>query len=111
MEKPSKSIFVYEVFKAILMPTYKLFAQFEVEDSGEIFIRSIEENIESTDIKTADQVFEGKISEMVSDFSQRGLNWTLLEKCITTESGEIDIPENNPPEKQNSGSDFTVLML
>lgn len=95
------------------MPFFKLYARFEVRDSAEDFIDTYADAGEFASLEDAENALENKISEMVSGFSSRSLNWVLLEKCVTAEQEIDDIinPENLDTGKSKSGQDFSLLML
>ena len=88
------------------MPIFKLLAKFELTDVDEKFGETFEESIEPPSIITAEKILESKISELISDFSQRGLNWILLEKCVTSES-----VQESDTESLNSGNGFAAILL
>ncbi|HUR31854.1 MAG TPA: hypothetical protein VMZ69_10515 [Saprospiraceae bacterium] len=87
------------------MSAFKLFAKFQLNTSIENFTEVFEEIIHATSLINAEQLLELKISEMISGFSAKGLNWTLLEKCVSQRPVEDD------QENFNLGKSLSTILL
>jgi len=65
------------------MPRYKLLLSFDVKPpDSEIFQKSFDEIREFNDIMSAENELDHITSLMISEFSDQGFEWTILEKCV-----------------------------
>ena len=71
------------------MEKYCLYVLFQlVTDSGETTQDKISMTIDCEDIFGAEAFLQQKVSEKLSHYSDRGLNWKILEKHVKLESDD-----------------------
>lgn len=83
------------------MPEYKLTLLFEVRPpDGSPYPQSVEETKEFPDLTSAEAHLDEIASTLISEFSDRGYEWTIAEKCTTLQLEELE--QENSDEQLDS---------
>ena len=73
------------------MPEYKLTVLFEVRPpDGSPSPQSVEETKEFPDLLSAEIHLDEIASKLISEFSDRGYEWTMVEKCVALQQEEAE---------------------